>query len=65
MAPSDGAAKTNPRVNIIGGEIALPDRWQWAVALVTDQYDIGFFCGATIIHPRWVLPAGHCVYEAT
>jgi len=44
---------------IVGGEVAYPDNWPYTVALYRDGQ---FICGATIIHPEWVITAGHCVF---
>ena len=44
---------------IIGGGYA--DSAPWAAALYYD--DGGFWCSGTIIAPRWVLTARHCMYD--
>lgn len=63
----DGSPPTpelNPR--IIGGVVAGQGEIPWQVALVygdaVDLY-LGQFCGGSLIHPQWVLTAGHCVTE--
>jgi len=49
---------------IIGGEPAARGRWPWMVAVLRGPARSAaksFWCGATVIAPRRVLTAGHCV----
>lgn len=59
--PSQGIS---PR--IVGGETVTEEIYPWMVSLLTRGESDGFlaqFCGASLIHPYWVLTAAHCVED--
>ncbi len=52
--------KTHQR--IIGGTVSKEGDWPWMAALQLQSN--GFlFCGGSLIKDRWVLTAGHCLYD--
>jgi len=44
---------------IVGGFEAVPGSWPWQAYL---KWKHSFTCGGTLIHPEWVLSAGHCFF---
>ncbi|XP_062524707.1 uncharacterized protein LOC101737507 isoform X2 [Bombyx mori] len=50
------------RSRVVGGDAAVAGAWPWQAALYRDG---DFQCGATLIHPQWLLSASHCFYQAT
>ncbi|XP_068686247.1 transmembrane protease serine 9-like isoform X2 [Montipora foliosa] len=44
---------------IVGGKIAQPNSWPWQVEFAEKGNNV-HSCGGSIIHPRWILTAGHC-----
>ena len=59
-----GAGPSNAVPRIVGGTEAPEDAWPWMVALIYTDPGSPFdnqFCGASLIHPRYVLTAAHCL----
>ncbi|KAM6155242.1 tryptase alpha/beta-1-like [Rhynchocyon petersi] len=57
-----GPTSALERVGIVGGTEASRSKWPWQVSLriYTGSYWM-HFCGGSLVHPQWVLTAGHCV----
>lgn len=55
-----------PVAKIVGGKPSAPNQWPWIAALVrnnsADNYQ-GQFCGASLINPRWLITAAHCLRD--
>jgi secreted trypsin-like serine protease len=50
-------------MRVVGGNPADNNAWPWQIAFFKRRVSDGvftFFCGGSIIAPRWVLTAGHC-----
>ena len=62
--PADAAAVRGRDVKIVGGLIGAPGQFPWMAALVDSSSPLasnGLFCGGSVIAPRVVLTAAHCL----
>ncbi|ETR69135.1 MAG: trypsin [Candidatus Magnetoglobus multicellularis str. Araruama] len=64
---SNAASKSKKKqARIVGGTTALPGEFPWMAALVYNgNRPYNSFCGASLIHPKWVMTAGHCMEGET
>ncbi|KAL1514106.1 hypothetical protein ABEB36_003423 [Hypothenemus hampei] len=57
-----GLTFSKPRMlKIIGGSEAQRYKWPWHAAILNQFKEV--FCGGTLIAPKWVLTASHCVRQ--
>ncbi|XP_018586334.2 transmembrane protease serine 2-like isoform X1 [Scleropages formosus] len=55
-----GSRPAVPTSRVVGGQPAQRGAWPWQVSLHAESKHL---CGGSIVTPRWVITAAHCVHE--
>ncbi|KPP79918.1 transmembrane protease serine 2-like, partial [Scleropages formosus] len=58
--PDCGSRPAVPTSRVVGGQPAQRGAWPWQVSLHAESKHL---CGGSIVTPRWVITAAHCVHE--
>lgn len=52
--------KHSRQKRVVGGKSAKPNSWPWQVEIL-NATSMQHWCGGSIIHPQYIITAGHCV----
>jgi len=60
--PWPNSSSSDFNANIVNGQQATECEWKWQASLRSGTFS---FCGGSLIHPKWVMSAAHCVVSTS